>query len=395
MPVPLLLCLLSAVQEPAGTPVLTRGPAAVTLDGALRMRFETRDGSSPFAGFDSETLSSLRFRLGVRAELEGGLAAYAQFQKLIFDEGMDSDETVHQAFFEWSDAPLQTDLRAGRFELDFGSGLLVGTDDWNGTGRAFDGLRVEREGRSYRTAVFWTQPVEEQAVGLGVEQNFGGVWAEHELSPRMAVDGYFLSRNDRSASLSDLDDQTVGARLRGDLAGGGRWSAEFAAQFGDHGPLDAGGFLAAAEGGLPFGSAGEADFGLLWASGDDDPSDGDQDAFAPLYDERHAFLGAADLVAPSNVLDLWGRARWDLDGNWAAVAALHWMRLAEDAGAVPVAGAAGTGDDELGQELDLWIEGSLMSQLDLRFGVSQFFAGDAIAGGDDQLWAFIQALVWF
>ena len=115
----------------------------------------------------------------------------------------------------------------------------------------------------------------------------------------------------------------------------------------------------------------------------------------PLYDERHALLGAADLVAPSNVLDVYARGSWSLDGNWRVVGALHWMQLVEDLGAVPIAGATGTGDSELGQELDLWLEGDLLAQLDLRLGAAQFLAGDAIAGGDDQLWFFVQALVWF
>lgn len=392
----LFLCLLPAfVQDPAGTPVLTRGPAAVTLDGELRMRFESRDGAAPVAGMGSESLSSGRFRFGLLAEVGDQFAAYAQFQKLVVDEGEDADDYVHQAFFSWQDAPFDAELMLGRFELDFGSGLLVGTDDWNGTGRAFDGVSVARAGESYFAQLFWTQPVEEQAVPDGVEQNFGGAFLRFPLEPGTTLEAYGLTRGDRSGSSSDLEDQTVGGRLFGALANGTQWSAEIAAQFGDHGALDAGGMIAAAEASMRLADSGRAGLGLLWASGDDDASDGDQDAFVPLYDERHAFLGAADLVAPSNVLDVHGHASWSLDGNWEVVGALHWMQLVEDLGAVPVAGAVGTGDSELGQELDLWLEGSLMDPLQLRLGVSQFFAGDAISGGDDQLWVFLQALVWF
>lgn len=396
MSAPLLLCFLSAVcQEPAGAPVLTRGNAAVTLDGELRLRFESRDGAAPFMGTESDSMSSGRFRFGLRAELDERFGAYAQFQKLVMDEGEDSDDYVHQAFLDWRDAAFDTDLQIGRFELDLGSGLLVGTDDWNGTGRAFDGVRATRQGQSYAATLFWTQPVEEQAVPAGVDQNFGGVWVEYALTPRMALEFYGFTRSDRSGSSSDLEDQTVGGRVRGATAGGVRWSAELATQFGEQGALDVGGMIATAEVALPFAGDGEAGLGCLWASGDDDAADSDQDAFVPLYDERHALLGAADLVAPSNVLDVYGRASWNLDGNWQLVGALHWMQLVEDMGAIPVAGATGTGESDLAQELDLWLQGTLLTQLDVRLGVAQFFAGDAIAGGDDQLWAFVQALVWF
>jgi hypothetical protein len=397
MLLPLLLVLApAAAQESApGNPVLARGPAALTLDGEMRLRLESRDGALPLAGADSETASSGRFRFGLLAELDERFAAYAQFQHLVMDEGLDSEEAVHQAFFAWRDAPFGANLRAGRAELGFGSGLIADTDDWNGAGRAFDGLFVEREGRSYRALLFWTQPAEEQAVPVGVDQDFGGLWFECEFAGGLTLDAYAVTRDDRSGSLTAFEDETFGARLRGALPAGGGWSAELAAQTGEHGPLDAGGLLAAAEGALPFASSGEAAVGLLYASGDDDASDGDQDAFAPLYDARHAILGAADLVAPSNVLDLWGRARWDLDGNWNAVAALHWMRLADSSGAVPVAGVSASGDSELAQELDLWVAGRLMPQLDLNLGLAQFWAGDAILGGDDQLWIFAQALVRF
>ncbi|MDA1260400.1 MAG: alginate export family protein, partial [Planctomycetota bacterium] len=279
----LLLCFLSAIcQEPAGTPVLSRGPAALTLDGEMRLRFESRDGATPFMGTNSESMSSGRFRFGLRAELNDQFSAYAQFQKLVVDEGEDSDDFVHQAFMFWDEMPFDAELQVGRFEMDIGSGLLVGTDDWNGTGRAFDGFRVTRQGETYHATVFWTQPVEEQAVADSVDQNFGGVWVEIPLTPRISLDVYGLTRGDRSGSISDLEDQTVGARIRGELSSGVLWSAELARQFGDHGALDAGGMIATGEAEMPFADDGRAALGFLWASGDEDGSDGDQDAFVPL-----------------------------------------------------------------------------------------------------------------
>lgn len=391
----LFFSLAVFAQDPnARQPVLSRGNADLTLDGEVRLRFESRDSAVPYGTSASESNSSGRFRIGLLADLDEEFSAYVQFQKLIRDEGDDSEDFIHQAFFAWKAAVLGTDLAAGRFELDLGSGLLVGTDDWNGTGRAFDGVRADRDGGSYRTTMFWTQPVEKQAIPDGMEQNFGGVWFATPLA-QLEWEFYGLVRDDRGVGGAGLDDTTVGARVSGGQDSGFTWSAELATQFGDHGAEDAGGILAAVGGGTHLTRALRGDAGVLYASGDGDPADGNQDAFVPLFDERHSILGAADLVAPSNVIDVFARTLWDLDGNWSLGAAIHWMRLADDAGALPIAGATGTGDSDLAKELDLWAQGRLMQQLDLRLGVAEFWAGDAIALGEDQLWIYAQALVWF
>ncbi len=394
-----LLGLLAPAQDPADPPasgvVLTRGESRVTLDGEFRLRAESRDPEFPLAGVDRESASSGRFRLGFRGEVGENLAAIVQFQKSVLDEGEDSEDFVHLAVLAWSAIADLADLEVGRFEMAYGSGLLVGADDWSPTGRAFDGVRLMCRGRTYRADLFWTQPVEDQAVAEGVDQSFGGVWVEFPRAP-LAIEVYGLARNDNSASTTDLADTTVGARVRGGAAPGWTWSAETAVQFGDHGPADAGGLLAALRGGLPHAGAFRAGAGLLYASGDDDPADADDEAFAPLYEESHAILGLQDLVSLTNVLDVYADAGYDVDGNWTLGAALHFLRLAQDNGLPPIAGATGiVGESNLGSELDVWLSGRLMQQLDLVLGGAQFFAGDAIADGDDQFWAFVQALVWF
>jgi hypothetical protein len=394
------LALLAPAQEPANLPtssgvLMTRGESRVILQGEFRLRAESRDPEFPLAGVDRESASSGRFRLGFRGEVGEHLAASVLFQKSVLDQGEDSEDFVHEAVLAWSAIADLADLEVGRFEMAYGSGLLVGTDDWSPTGRAFDGVRLMRRGSSYRADLFWTQPVEAQAVPEGVDQSFGGVWVEFPRAP-LAIEVYGLARNDNSASTLDLADTTVGARVRSGADQDWSWSAEAAVQFGEHGPADAGGLLAALHGGMPLPGAFRAGAGLLYASGDDDPADADDEAFAPLYEESHAILGLQDIVSLTNVLDVYADASYDVDGNWTIGAAVHFLRLAQDNGLPPVAGVTGiVGESNLGSELDVWLSGHLMQQFELVLGGAQFFAGDAIADGDDQLWAFVQALFWF
>lgn len=394
---PLLLVLAALAQEPAAPAdsglVLAGGEAQVTLSAEFRLRAESRDPALPLEGLDGDSVHSGRFRLGLRAEAGPELSAFLQFQKSILEDGDPSEDSVHQAVLAWSGAAGFADLEVGRFEMDYGSGLLVGVDDWSPTGRAFDGARLGSRGEGWSADLFWTQPVEGQAVAEGVEQSFGGLWLEVGRAP-LALEVYGLARNDSLGSSSDLADTTAGARVRGDH-GAFAWSAEAALQFGDHGPLDAGGALAAAELRVPLGARLDAAAGLLYASGDGDAADGDDEAFAPLYEESHEILGRQDLVLLSNVLDAWLEAGYGFDESWRLAAAVHVFRMADDAGLLPVAGAAAVaGESAIGQELDLWLTGRLMPQLELQFGLAQFLAGDAIAGGDDQTWVYAQAAVW-
>ncbi len=392
-----LLTLAALAQQPAtpdaGGVVLTRGNAAVTLSAEFRLRAESRDPALPVLGAARDSMNSGRFRLGLGVDAGPDLSAFVQFQKSVLEQGAASVDAVHQAWLQWNGVADAADLEVGRFEMDYGSGLLVGTDDWSATGRAFDGARIQRRGASYRADLFWTQPVQEQAVAAGVEQSFGGLWLEFG-GEGLAMEVFGFARNDRSGSSSDLADTTAGARLHG-ARDAFHWSAEAALQFGDHGTSDAGGSLGAVRAGWRLGHRLEAAAGLTYASGDGDPADGDDDAFAPLYPESHAILGRQDIVQLTNVLDVYVEAGYDFDDAWRLAAAGHSFRMADDAGALPVAGAAAApGESAIGQEIDLWVTGRLMPQLELQVGLSQFFAGNAIASGDDQLWAFVQAQVW-
>lgn len=381
-----------ASQQPAGLTV-QQGDTSLTFGSQLRFRHETRDPAPPVTGASSDSFSTGRFRFSFDAALGEEARAYLQFQSVVASDGMDSDEMVHQAFAELFGE--MADLQVGRFEMLYGSEAVISNGDWGRTGSAFDGVRVRRQDDSYWADLFLTQPVEAQAVPIGVDQSFGGVYFGVPAGA-LSFEGYALLRDDRKDGGAMTDDMTFGARALWKMDDGPAASLELASQSGDHGALDAGGMLAIFD--VNMGVASEVTVGvnLLYASGDDDPADGDDDAFKPLFNTPHKFVGAADLFALTNVVDASLYADYKASKDWKFKGVIHSLSMAEDAGAIPDLRGGLTpvaGEDDLGIELDLMAWYTVNDYAGIHFGISQYLVGDAIAGGDDQLWAFAQLVL--
>lgn len=393
-----LLLALAAQNPPPQGIVVVKGDTKLTLGAELRFRTETRDPSPPITGADSNTGSNGRFRIGLDAALNANVRGFLQLQESILVDGTASSDSLHQAFGELKGVGDLVDVQVGRFEMIYGDELLVGNGDWGPTGKSFDGLRLHNMGKSYWVDVFVTQPVEGQAVLVGVDQAFGGVYAGVP-GDGWSAEGYALSRNTRAdGGLGDAD-LTVGGRFKIAMDNGLAFKAEAAQQSGDHaGGLDAGGTMFMADVGAPIGDSFNVGANLLYASGDNDPADGDDDAFKTLYNSPHKILGYQDLIGLSNVMDAQFYAGYKVNDQWKLTGALHWLQLAEDNGVLPVlaagAGMVGAvGESDLGAEIDVTLRGTVMEDVDLYFGVSQFMSGDAVANGDDQLWAFAQMIL--
>jgi hypothetical protein len=390
------LLLALAAQDPQGT-VVVKGDTQITLGGELRFRTETRDPSPAVMGADADTASHGRFRLSANAALNEHVRGFLQLQEVVFTDGTSSVSMVRQAFGELTGVADMADLQVGRFEMSYGDELLISPADWGATGKSFDGIRVRRKDDWYWADVFYVQPVEGQAVLAGVDQSFGGVYFG---IPRddWSVEAYALVRDDRNDGTTGTDDMTFGGRFKWAQKDGIAFRAEAAQQSGDHGALDAGGMVATGDIGTPVGENFNVGLNVLYASGDDDAADGNDDAFKGLYETPHKILGYQDLFRLTNVLDTQVYAGYRINGTWRLYGAFHLLSLAEDNGILPdlkggLVGAAGESD--LGMEVDLTLRGKVFEEADVWIGVSEFLAGDAIANGDDQLWAFVQLMLGF
>lgn len=388
------LALLLAAQNPGGF-VVQQGDTTLGFGAELRFRHETRDPAPPVSGADSDSFSSGRFRFAMDGKLGGEVRAFLQFQSLVTPDGADSDEMIHQAFAELLGVADMADVQIGRFEMLYGNEAVISNGDWGKTGNAFDGIRVRRRDDSYWADLFITQPVEGQAVPVGVDQSFGGVYFGVPAGD-FSFEGYGLLRDDRKDGGTMTDDVTVGGRALWKIEGGPALSLELASQSGDHGALDAGGSLAIFDANMGVADGVTIGVSVLFASGDDDAADGDDDAFKPLFNTPHKFLGAADLFSLTNVLDAQAYGVYKASSAWKFLGAVHFLTLAEDAGALPDLRGGLTklaGEDDLGTEIDLMAWYEVNQFAGIHFGISQYLVGDAIAGGDDQIWAFGQLVV--
>ena len=138
--------------------------------------------------------------------------------------------------------------------------------------------------------------------------------------------------------------------------------------------------------------------GLEWsyASGDRDPLDGTSGTFDALFPSRHSHFGEQDVVGFRNLqyfgagVDLHPDEKLQLDVN------LIDLRLAsrrdglyqtnqELRAAPPPGGAASS---SIGSEVDLIVLYRPVPRVELRFGVSRFFAGpfvtSSVPGGESQ-----------
>jgi len=390
----LLTLLLALAQDPPASEgiVVAKGDTKITLGAALRYRYETRDPSPAIEGAGSESFGLGRFRVHMDFSLNEQAKAFIQFQETVVPDGVPSSDTLHQAYGQLLQVANLADFQVGRFEMVYGGELLISRSDWSRTGSCFDGVRLSHHTDDYVVDLFVTQPVEGQAVPIGLDQSFMGVYGTLHREA-IQVEGYVLARDDRSDGGMGTDDATLGGRFLWSQKEGIAVMVEAAIQTGDHGTDDAGGTLFTADVSTPTIKNLTAGLNVLYASGDGDAGDGDDDAFRPLYNTAHKFVGASDLFVVTNVLDVQPYATYKAANGWRFTGAVHLLTLADEDGALPdLRGGLikAPGEDDLGIEVEALAWKTIFEEVDLHLGVSEYLAGDAVANGDDQLWGFIQ-----
>jgi hypothetical protein len=401
----LLAALLCAAPLAAQQTVVTTksGLDKVELGGNLRIRAENRNPSIPVEGADSVSKYSgfARVHLGVDASED--LSAFIEFQKVVNGHGTSSVDSLRAAWLNWSGLFENTAVKLGRFQMKYGNQRMISDLAWHNTGRAWDGVVFSHKAESYKADLFWTKPVLGAngfafpgitAGATGVA--FGGAYIEFQAAD-MDIDVYALLRREQGIGELGVRDTTFGGILEGKIDDDLSWSIEAAIQQGEHGARDAGGNAIALR--LDWNAATDLTLGVGFeqASGDGDPTDGDDDAFKPLFDFAHAYHGTQDLFLTwSNLQDIVLRSTYKLDDNWKLLGDLHFLSLADADGAIPNTSLTKVaGEDNLGLEIDVAVKGAIAKNTNLWAGVSVFDPGNAIMSGDNQVWAFMNLSFWF
>jgi hypothetical protein len=152
-----------------------------------------------------------------------------------------------------------------------------------------------------------------------------------------------------------------------------------------------------------------------YASGDEDPTDGENNTLDNLYPTNHKFFGYLDEFAWKNLQNPYVSLALNPTPKLKTQFFYRWYWLAEDkdfwyrANQAPNApgrrNAKGEADDYVGSEIDLAFWWNITKKIAIHGGYSHFFAGDfvedtagtpdALNGSDDADFAYIQTAVTY
>ena len=285
-------------------------------------------------------------------------------------------------------------FRAGRLELAFGDGRLVGPLPWANTARTFDGARGTLGGASYRVDAFAASvvKVEQDKFDKNVPgNNFYGVYSSiTKLAPRAAVEPFLFWRRQSGLTTEagvrgTMNFGTLGLRAVGKLPSNFDYDMQVAAQNGKLADESirawAGhwlvGFTVAGASLTPriFGEYNQA-------SGDANPTDNKKGTFDQLYPTGHDKYGLTDLVGWQNMKHVRGGLDFAIAKGWSATARYshYWLADAHDAlynggGAVLARSATGTAGTYVGREIDVITSATLRPDIGLSAGVGYFVPG--------------------
>ncbi|HJQ54398.1 MAG TPA: alginate export family protein [Gemmatimonadaceae bacterium] len=382
----------------------TSSPNAVlpwgSIGGQIRVRAESYSGGG-FQPDNSDAYLLTRILLNARVRPTASTS--------LFVEGMDArgpwknktpvgapfrdHADLRQLYAQIGADKAPTFLRAGRQELFYGDGRLVGPLLWANTARTFDAARLSTGGKGYRIDAFAASvvKVEQDRFDKNIPgNNFYGTYAAiTSLVPRASVEPFFFWRR-QSGLLNEagvrgtMNFGTLGLRLAGKPD-----ALDYDAQLvGQHGSLGDESIRAwAAHALLGYTASRTPLTPRVWAeynqaTGDANPTDNRKETFDQLYPTGHDKYGLTDLVGWQNMRHV--RAGLDVAFNkaWSATTRYshYWLDDPHDAlyngGGAPLArsptGAAGT---NVGQEIDLVASRKLRPGFGFSAGIGHFMPG--------------------
>ncbi|MFL5488212.1 MAG: alginate export family protein [Gemmatimonadaceae bacterium] len=285
-------------------------------------------------------------------------------------------------------------VRAGRLELAFGDGRLVGSLPWANTARSFDGVRASTAGSGYRVDAFAASVVKVDQDRFDKNlpgNNFYGVYGSlTKLAPRIAVEPFVFWRRQsgltsEAGATGTMNFGTLGFHATGKLPRSFDYDVQLAGQKGKL--ADESVRAWAAHGLVGYSIASARLTPRLFAeynqaSGDENPSDNKKGTFDQLYPTAHDKYGVTDLVGWQNMRHVRGGFDLKIAKGWSATTRYshYWLADAHDAlynGGGAVLARSSTGDDgkDVGEEWDVIASGRLRPALGVSAGVGYFTPG--------------------
>ena len=398
----------------------TAAEPRLEIGGELRFRGETRSGAgvNP-ASEDGFALS--RLRLNVRARPAKHVGVFVQMQDsriagldpggnpLRFRNQLD----FRQAYVSFGHESGPLTLYAGRHEIDYFEGRLIGARNWSNTTPVWDGGKLTLRKGEDSVDVFavshvdirdgWDTPNTGRAVA-------GAVGSVRSWVKGVRIEPFFLAtrRPVRVDANIGGTHRTFGSRFSGVLDE--TWDYEFIvmAQGGEFGELRKRAWSGTAGLGktfdrLPF----RPRIGFEWShgSGDDDPLDGQSSTFEPFYISRHRHHGEQDLLTVRNLQYLNGGVRLrPRDGLEVEVEFISHRLASRNDGLYAASGLlqvaapeGGASSRSVGSEIDAVLRYRPVERIQLVVGFFRFFAGPFVtrhvAGGESQTYLYTSLVV--
>ncbi len=389
------------------------GETEVDITGQVRVRSEASDRT--FEEYNQVLeYTDMRSRVTVEALIDSNTHAVIQFQdsrRLGANTAMNTPASgslndgknvdIHQAYIQidrlWSDG---WGAKAGRFELNLGNQRVFGAVGWHNVGRVWEGGSGWYDEESINITGYWLKRMELNywgynrdfdIIGTNVTIKRVGVqmFAFYELN---AFDVGLVRGSHRLDRLSlGMYYQHVYDQL--DVIFNGVY------QFGDiMDQTDLAAFLFTLEIGhtLPGKAKARIAAGVDYASGDDDPNDGESNTYNNLYYTGHKFRGYMDYFLSSGtagLVDLMLRAKGDIASGWLVKTDLHYFKTAAE-----YIDFTGNKTTDVGIEIDGSVTTNTVAGVDLTAGASLFFPTEAFAGRFDPetgAWFYTMATVNF
>lgn len=429
---------------PPGYAPITFFDGRLTVDVQEKARAEIRENNFDFNsdvnGPQDASWLLNRFRLGIGYSVTPWFKLYVQGQDVreiggsrpneIGVSGAEGDDTdILKAYVQLGDLKKGPSATIGRQFLAYGDQRLVGPLEWLNTARTFDAIKLRYAAPSWALDVFTSSPVNFKSHEWNksnflddddvLNDIFSGIYLSTQWVPiNTTTDFYVFHKMDDGAAnfgpkLGDTNFLTFGTLWKGDpkKLGGFDYETEMALQTGDVNGRDLTAF------------AGHWGVGYNWlkhswkprigiqynyATGDQDPADGDIETFQNLYPTNHLFYGYMDTTGWVNMhnpqlnisFSPTAKMKVMLDYHlyWNASNDDAWRRVNGVTGVRPVNAAARNASSFRGQEFDVTAMYKFNPHVALQAGYSLFLAGDYLSdtGADDNAhFGYVQVQIDF
>jgi len=396
--------------------VRSRRAQGLIIGGQLRMRTEHRTVSlynvaDPRNSDEDVTVNRARINFDARVlddvrvfmELQDSRLWGEEMSPITDQMGVD----LHQGYADFEGVfGSSFTVRSGRFELALWNQRLVSPLDWHPVGRAWDGVLV------------FGEPTEDLLLHAGYHTLAEGVTIDSDEDDDLywgAATYTGVEDHEFGAAFFWLHADTGGADISFGTAtvhaegtsGGFDYSVDLVAQtLGEVGPADVEAYASAVTLGYTFEGDWAPRLGVewTWASGDDDPTDGEIETFNPLYPFGHSYQGYLDLFAWRNGHDVALHLSAKPASDWWAEIAVHsfWLDQTEDAwygaSGAPIRLVPTADDHHVGWEIDISVKHWIAENVWIWFGYSHFFAGDYVSEtgpSPDTNWFWMQVTLDF